>query len=150
MMILESMICRLIGLPCFCFQPDLAEAIKMLKDNSNSLNIYKQPANTRKLIAFETASLTDGNKSEDSDKKSIGRGIEVEQSNPLSLFKSSESIRQVTLVEAKGTDEAILIPPESKSISLGRVLIWLMAPVAAEYLKYGKHCFEGSAIVIYK
>ena len=34
----------LLGLPCFCFKPDVVEAVKLLREYPDSLNAYKQPA----------------------------------------------------------------------------------------------------------
>lgn len=36
----------LLGLPCFCFKPDVVEAVKLLREYPDSLNAYKQPAAT--------------------------------------------------------------------------------------------------------
>ena len=33
----------LLGLPCFCFKPDVAEALIMLRDSPEALNLYRQP-----------------------------------------------------------------------------------------------------------
>ena len=33
----------LLGLPCFCFRPDVTEALKMLRDSPESLEVYRQP-----------------------------------------------------------------------------------------------------------
>lgn len=33
----------LLGLPCFCFRPDVTEALKMLRDDPECLDFYRQP-----------------------------------------------------------------------------------------------------------
>ena len=33
----------LLGLPCFCFRPDVVEALKLLREYPELLNVYKQP-----------------------------------------------------------------------------------------------------------
>jgi hypothetical protein len=34
----------LLGLPCFCYRPDVVEAVKLLRESPDSLDAYKQPA----------------------------------------------------------------------------------------------------------
>lgn len=108
----------LLGLPCFCFQPDVAEALKMLKDNVNSLNAYKQTSRNKKLLVF------------DKDCKYLANYVTTTVNDNTSLRTDIMSLNNPTTY----TD---LVSPESKTFSLARVLIWLMAPVAAESLKYG-------------
>ena len=34
----------LLGLPCFCYRPDVVEAVKLLRESPDSLDAFKQPA----------------------------------------------------------------------------------------------------------
>jgi hypothetical protein len=79
----------LLGLPCFCFQAQSAEALKMLRSNTEDLRLYQTKIDSKGRAMINT-----------------DRGSEE------ILFDS------------------------------GRVLVWLMAPVAAEMLKYGKTLFS--------
>jgi hypothetical protein len=96
----------LLGLPCFPFRPDTIEALKLIRDNPESLDIYKQPL-------------------------------------ALGKIKGSVSNKQITDIVKDG-NPIFDLPPlpnnnnNNEIIGLGRVLVWLMAPVAAENMKYGK------------
>jgi len=124
-----------LGLPCFCFQPDLVEAIKMLKDNSNSLNAYRQPISTTNIMSLDSLNKVNADDGRvgviNRLKGSMGRGPGAGSMN-LGIVKSS--------IAADG-DYVIDIVQEANSMPLARVLVWLMAPVAAEYLKYGEMTF---------
>jgi len=94
----------LLGLPCFPFKPDTVEALKLIRDHPESLEIYKQP---------------------------------------LAIGKSKGTISNKKITDiVKDTNPTFDLPslPNNSNdiISLGRLLIWLMAPVAAENMKYGK------------
>jgi hypothetical protein len=109
------MVGYLLGLPCFCFQPDLTEAMKMLKDNPSSLQVYQQPASKELLSLSKNDSL-----SSDTELQTTGSNM----LDKMAQMNNKKSIRIDSLM------------------SLGRVLVWLMAPVAAESLKYGTTFFS--------
>lgn len=96
----------LLGLPCFCFQPDITEALKMLKEGSDSLLSYQK----------------------------YQKGVpSTSTKSPTSVF---DSLQKLSLFKVpSGREESPA--KENKSLAISRVLVWLMAPVAAEYLKYG-------------
>lgn len=87
----------LLGLPCFCFQSSLVEAVKLLRSSDSSsvdknLIVYKQNINKQQM------------------------------------FKLND--------EFKLKDSGNIV--DEKNLAFSRVLIWLMTPVTAEMLKYGK------------
>ena len=155
----------LLGLPCFCFQPEVSEAVKMLRDSPGSLSAYKQPlARISSRVAGEGSrgsSTGDGpfqglfagmnlgpyiNKGEQGGvtappaqngagdmlndiMKSTGlslRGEEVEET-----YQVSKKVIKDSLIETGSITAADIT-------SLGRVLVWMMSPVAAEMQRYGK------------
>ncbi len=84
------MIGYLLGLPCFAFQPDVTEAISMLRESRLAMDAYKTQNGKKSSSFFQTAALT-----------------EYEDTT-------------TNTIEA-----------------LGRVLVWMNAPIAAETMKYG-------------
>lgn len=79
----------LLGLPCFAFQPDVTEALKMIRESPASMEGYKISGDKRELF---------------------------------SSFKS----RSAMTPYSPGNDDYLE--------GLGRVLVWLMAPIAAEVI----------------
>ena len=84
------MIGYLLGLPCFAFQPDVTEAISMLRESRPAMDSYK-----------------------------IQNG-----KNPSPFYQAA------TLTKYEGNTEETIE-------ALGRVLVWMNAPIAAETMKYG-------------
>ena len=82
----------ILGLPCFAFQPDLSEALKLLTESPEALDAYKLSVDKRDVISGSSS----------------GSGTSKSRINP-----SSSTIH-------------------GKLDGLGRVLVWLMAPIAAE------------------
>ena len=80
----------LLGLPCFAFQPDVAEAINMLRTSRPAMDAYKMQAGKK-----------------------------------ISPFMSADVLASYEGNTADTVD------------ALGRVLIWMSAPIAAETMKYG-------------
>ena len=82
----------LLGLPCFAFQPDVMEAINMLRESKPAMDAYKAQRGKKTWSPSQATTL---NNYEDDD--------------------DTEDIMN----------------------ALGRVLVWMSAPVAAETMKYG-------------
>ena len=101
----------LLGLPCFPFKTDTVEALKLLRDHPEALEVYKQPV----------ATTTTTNRM---------KGVVVSNKKITDIVKDGNPIFDLPPLPNSSSNNDIL--------SLGRVLIWLMAPVAAENLKYGK------------
>mmetsp|Transcript_8471 Transcript_8471/g.12622 ORF Transcript_8471/g.12622 Transcript_8471/m.12622 type:complete len:515 (+) Transcript_8471:2-1546(+) len=125
----------LLGLPCFCYKADVGEAIRLLGDAPNSLVVYKQPAALKASAAASVMGLMDSAAPSRSSfgqlfqgfKGSLGMGANAD--SPA----SSSSAEIINILPPEPTLEE-----EEKLFGVGRILVWLMAPVAAEYLKYGK------------
>jgi hypothetical protein len=133
----------LLGLPCFCYQSDVSEALKLLRESSELLNVYKQKKinpNNFKLKStgnfFSTffSEIISG-KSE----SSSSRNNEINSNDDEKNYMKEKNF-------AKGSDSFLMTLNQSNElksrqeeslINLGRVLIWLMAPVVAESLRYG-------------
>jgi len=118
----------LMGLPCFCFRPDVVEAVKLLKESPDSLDAYKQPAAAKRRPVTGSSSsfmkmfqggLGDKRKPAESVSMSIQR---VDLDADLSIY----------------TDVGDKEAASQRLLRVGRLLIWLIAPVAAETMKYGK------------
>eukprot|EP01038_Epipyxis_sp_PR26KG_P005444 gene5444-7537_t len=115
----------LLGLPCFCYKPDVIEALKMTKDAPLTLSAYKQPK------ALKVKSSIGGLFND------LKKGFVINSKNDKLLPKESGSSISDLDIEFdiySETDD----PKKEGLLGLGRILIWLMAPVAAEQLKYGK------------
>ena len=93
----------LLGLPSFCYQPDVPESLRMLQDYRESMSIFKQRAAKSLAMPQETA---DG-----------------DSSRALAYFVEPH-------VGGAG---------DTPGLAVGRILVWLLAPVAAEQLRYGKN-----------
>lgn len=105
----------LLGLPCFCYKADISEALRMFLDHRIAMESYRQPlANSLLLSSQKSSWFAFGTSSTVSKEKSLG---------DLSVL--------VPL-------DAYVTGLETDAVGLGRVLVWLMAPVAAEVLKYGQ------------
>ena len=162
----------LLGLPCFCFQPEVSEAVKMLRDSPGSLSAYKQP-----LARISSGSAGKGSRGSSSSGKGGGlfqdllAGMQTRPSNDKGgsagvappgggpatgdgsggmlngIMKSTglalrgEEVEETYQV-SKETVKDALIDTDSITAAdltaLGRVLVWMMSPVAAEMQRYGK------------
>ena len=143
----------LLGLPCFCFQPDVSEALKLLRTCPGALGVYKQPAAKMASAAAAAASKSGG----------ASRGAGGAKSRPeLNIFgpalgggganKASKapptpsSSLAVRAEQGKAEINARLLRQfldvdagaRADLLGLSRLLVWLAAPVAAETLKYGR------------
>jgi len=127
----------LLGLPSFCFRPDVTEALKMLTepDSERVLNAFKQPlaaikmANKQNQLESLFGFIKPSSISTSSSSSSLSS-----PSSPSSSSTSSSSSLSTFLLPL----EKLSGTPESKLFDLGRVLIWLFAPVAAENMKFGR------------
>ena len=91
----------LLGVPSFCYQPDVPEALRMLADYRESMSVFKRKA------------ARDG------------------RSPPVSASDATcTSLAYVEPDVGGGGD--------TPGLALGRVLVWMLAPVAAEQLRYGQ------------
>jgi hypothetical protein len=132
----------LLGLPCFCFKPDVTEALKMLRDSPESLEVYRQPK------AQMTSSGGGSGGVFGKKKESVGGGMLGDILGKLSMSSSSSSsgTGKVDMKDVVGEGSTNFALPSITDraagrgdiFSVARVLVWLMAPVAAEQLKYGK------------
>jgi len=117
----------LLGLPCFCYRPDVVEAVKLLKESPDSLDAFKQPA-----AATASARRRSATTSGSSFMKMI-RGDKSESS--LSMVQRVDLDADLSIYTDMDDDEGERSP--SRLLRVGRLLIWLIAPVAAETMKYG-------------
>lgn len=139
----------LLGLPCFCFRPDAAEGLKMLRDSASLLQSYKQP----KALDITTAkndpvkSSTDFLKSffnfNQGARPSKGKATEetvapkVVAASPDSTSTFLARLDNVRVQNGDLPPSAVGADADADLLGFGRVLVWLLAPVAAESLKYG-------------
>ena len=136
----------LLGLPCFCFQPDVTESLKLLTGSPQTLNVYKQPMakliSDAKLNKNEKASSTI-EQDDDIVTKMVKSFTSVASSSQASLdIKTIENQRlsSVQQKQLQTLSQKVIsdnLSEDPNMFALSRVLIWLMAPVAAETLKYG-------------
>lgn len=101
-----------LGLPCFCFRPDVLEALRLFRDAPSSLEAFKQP------LARPSPPSSPSSSSGNNVFQSAFDAIKV-----LGVGGSSNK---------KATDLLIIpslssnLTPETDIFSIGRVLIWLM------------------------
>jgi len=127
----------LLGLPCFCFKPDAAEALKLLRASPGSLDVYKQP------VALLGAGKAKAKGSSSSSSSSFAFSMKKAPSSSSS--SSSSSAAAASAGESKEEANSRLlkalldVDASSKAdmAGLSRLLVWLVAPVAAETIKYG-------------
>ena len=137
----------ILGLPCFCYQPDVKEALGMFLESRGSMEVYRQPILKNIL---KSKDMKDGNSMSNSNGNSAGF-IQDLFSTFSTSFKipskqKDSSISSNATVGSSSVGSSIIVPPmstpdideENDLFGVGRVLVWLMAPVAAEVLKYGK------------
>ena len=121
----------LLGLPCFCYQPEVVEALKLLRDNPAALDAFKQP---RAIILKKKAAKINNSNS---------NNIFDAFFKPVKLLPSSDAVVTDELKEMNSTNETFQLSnivnndKEEIAMNLGRILIWMYTPVAAEALKYG-------------
>lgn len=153
----------MLGLPCFCFQPEVSEAVKMLRDAPGSLSAYKQPqARFRPASSTKRADSSGGffglnmniggggNKDKDKREGSSsssggsgngGEGVMTNIMKSTSLALRREEVEETYQVSRQAVRESLIDTESIQSADvagLGRVLVWIMSPVAAEMQKYGK------------
>ena len=123
----------ILGLPCFPFKADVSEAYNMLTDTPGSLFVYKQPV--RKSLSS----------SKGSDEENIGIFQNIlqqvkEKLTSTSTLSTQESlpVKSDILSKALADIDAEKMKNEELLLGVGRVLVWLLVPVAAEQLKYGE------------
>ena len=87
------------------------------------------------INAFQSFFGTKGNKLKKD--KNIGKTIENAERGGVGE-EVEESLSLFTLPSIPTLKKSTSENESEELIGLGRVLVWLMAPVAAEYLKYGK------------
>ncbi len=116
----------------------------MLKDNPRSLNCYKQPAAgiIKGGQAMTGPMPKESNKIDDL----VSRLMQFTKSNQsgsstyLQTVESSFSPQSPSSLPSNRLQVlSQSLESDSSTFSLARVLVWLMAPVAAEYLRYGMH-----------
>ena len=111
-----------LGLPCFCFRPDFVEALRLVRDSPQTLDVYKQP------LAQPLSS--------------------VGSSSQSSLLKNAiESFQGKKLMSGSYTIPP-LPPPQGNSalelIALGRILVWLMVDLNVSMV-YCSYYFVGAS-----
>ena len=77
----------LLGLPCFCFRPDVVEAVKLLRESTDSLDAYKQPIATAKRRGSGSSGSGSGSSIGSSFMKTLfrGGGEKSDESSSLSM-----------------------------------------------------------------
>lgn len=147
----------LLGLPCYCFKPDVIEALKMVQDYPASLSVYQQtprdmkskanvkkdPLNQQKLesILAELKSRFSFSTPAADETPTAATTAETTKAVAKSSALAKADLKQTALAkdlqEQIYKDEKVQLTTDAKVFNLGRVLVWLMVPVAAEKLKYG-------------
>ena len=104
-----------LGLPCFCFRPDVLEALRLFRDAPSSLEAFKQPL-------ARPSSLS-------SPPSSSGNNVFQSAFDAIKVLGSGGGSN-------KRAAELLVIPsvtsnltPETDIYSIGRVLIWLMVNI---------------------
>lgn len=123
----------LLGLPCFCFQPDVSEALKLLRTCPGALDVYKQP-----VAKVTKARVGSGSSSILGDILG-GIGITGQKSNKAALATRSVG-QDKAEANARLLQQFLNVDDNARAdlLGLSRLLVWLAAPVAAETLKYGR------------
>ena len=158
----------LLGLPCFCFQPDVTEALKLLRSSPGALDVYKQPvalAVTKKAVGTGGGGGGGGNSPASFFSLSFPASSAIKltpassKKVPSSAGQSQTSQNQQQQQQQQQQQVAATPPSnDSKEAAnsrllrsfldvdanakadlqgLARLLVWLVAPVAAETIKYG-------------
>jgi hypothetical protein len=137
----------MLGLPCFCFQPDVGEALKLLRTSPGALDVYKQPVAAlaaQRAISGVGAGTGVG----------VGMGAKGLFSLTPAAKRPSSPSQQSQMPTPPVTSSSIGSKEESNARllrqvldvdssarpdlqGLARLLVWLVAPVAAETAKYG-------------
>jgi hypothetical protein len=152
----------LLGLPCFAFQPEVSEALKMLCESPGTLEAYKQPfakltgvykskksaasggSNGGGALSGWLSNVGGGKKNTniiDNSNNDNDVGVMDNIMNSQSLSLAPTDVEKQYEEQQARVQNALLKTSDVESsdlIGLGRVLIWIMVPVAAEMLKYGK------------
>lgn len=141
----------LLGLPCFCFRPDVLEALKLLREYPDCLDGYKQPLAQRASPqqqagrgggAFGVGNLFSSSKEPVTKAATAGGGSAGTTTgssrtnavaDTLNTMLAPYNAAAAAAARRSSTEEL----KSERDLALGRVLVWLMAPVAAEQLKYG-------------
>jgi len=167
----------LLGLPCFCFRPDVVEAVKLLRESVDSLDAYQQPAASRRRNRPVTGSSSsskvnflkmfqggEGGSTRGDDRKDK-RSVKDQEKDQLSIQRGGLSMTHYHLTSSVlmmisactdvssvdyvlssvdldadlsvYTDTTTEGLEERRLLRLGRLLVWLIAPVAAETMRYG-------------
>lgn len=121
----------LLGLPCFCYQPEVVEALKLLRDNPAALDAFKQPRAI--ILKKKAAKLSNGNSNNIFD--AFFKSVKTLPSSDSVVTDESQQVNSTS--EMFQLSNVVNDDKEEIAMNLGRILIWLYTPVAAEALKYG-------------
>lgn len=131
----------LLGLPCFCFRPDVTEALKLILDHRSSMEAYQQTALPTGRSPFGSTSVR-VDKAPQTEQNMIQSVMSALSSGSFIGLGSGSGSSAGAGRSGAGTGLMLFSQPtadvEYDVFGVGRVLIWLMAPVAIETLKYGK------------
>ena len=138
----------MLGLPCFCFQPEVSEAVKMLRDAPGSLRLQEPRCDPPRLRTprhqSEQRILRTKHESQEVVAATRGRRV-VAAAAAAAERKVMANIRDTSLPARRGGRGDIPGEPQScgrgpcghtvhskcrYSGGLGRVLVWIMSPVA--------------------
>lgn len=132
----------ILGLPCFCYKPDVIEALKMLEEYPISLSAYQQ--SSFRNSPFRSSAQQSPQRDETTQIK-FENALNV-MKNAIQKSPSSTNIVNVDSANSNtngnsrnqnSNSKEEEMTREEQIFNLGRVLVWLMAPVAAESMKYG-------------
>jgi hypothetical protein len=98
----------LMGLPSFCYFPDVPEALRMLQDYRECMSVFKQ--SLARSVSSQSNRMRESSDEEEESKFSLAYFMEPQIGGDI----------------------------DTEGLAIGRILVWLMAPVAAENLKYEK------------
>jgi hypothetical protein len=101
-----------LGLPCFCFRPDVLEALRMVKDSPQAMDAYKQPL-ARPLLSTSESSVE-------------GKAATSFFQSALNAFPGSSAKKLQTTYVVPSLPKPVGPAPGIDTLSLGRVLVWLM------------------------
>ncbi len=134
----------LLGIPSFCYQSSVLDSLKLLQETPDALQLYKQ---SKSLEASKVSSnkikvnfFTNMFDSVRGSKPDSSRLVRLDNYTTTEfLAKLSRDVYMEW--QLSSTRDSVLL-------AVGRVLVWEMAPVAAEYLRYGKTLHDINAFSV--
>ena len=112
-----------LGLPCFCFRPDVLEALRLFRDAPSSLEAFKQPL----ARPSSPSSLTSP------PPYSSGNNVFQSAFDAIKILGtaggSNKKVTGLLTIPSLSSN----LTPETDIFSIGRILIWLMVSNSSYY-----------------